>query len=74
MAISYRASQFVFEAQERLDELAYGAHMVAGLSGLSSGEEKFFENLSREFNVMNDSMMERFHMMGLRRSNGQHAK
>lgn len=61
--IPYRVSQFIFDAQSKLDELAYGAYNLADLPQLTKEEADFLRQLNKKFCFMNDTMMAQYTLL-----------
>lgn len=59
--MDYRKQQFVFSMRDKLDELAYGAHNLAGACFIPE-EERYFENVAKNLTIMGDMYMEQYHM------------
>lgn len=61
--IPYRVSQFIFDMQEKLDELAYGAYNLSDMPQLTEEEASFLKNLNKRLCLMNDSMMSQYTLL-----------
>lgn len=61
--LSYRHQNFIFDLREKLDELSYGAHSLSNSAGLTTNEEYFFEQLSRDLAVFGDTRIRHYNVL-----------
>ena len=60
--MDYRHQTFIFDMRDKLDELAYGAHNLAGACS-ERKEAEFFERLSRNLSTFGDREISKFHSL-----------
>lgn len=61
--LDYRHQQFIFDAREKLDELAYGAHNLSTTAGLTEQEAEYLEGISRDFARTGDRIIAAYNVL-----------